>query len=107
MNERRVVGHEVGVGRPSPDAVAGDGGLVTLPTTEWPNPASAGLDELPTLGVLRVMNEQDRLVPAAVRAELGSVAQAVDAIADRLGQGGRLVYLGAGTSGRLAVMEAA
>ena len=72
--------------------------------TEARNPASAQLDELSTLEMLGVMNDEDAKVAAAVRAELPSIARAVDAIAERFGKGGRLFYIGAGTSGRLGVM---
>jgi len=74
--------------------------------TEARNPASARLDELSTLEMLGVMNDEDAKVAAAVRAELPAVARAVDAIAERFGEGGRLFYIGAGTSGRLGVLDA-
>ncbi len=79
--------------------------LGSLPT-ETPNPRSAHIDELPTLDMLRVINDEDALVAAAVRAELPGIARAVDAIAERLQRGGRLLYIGAGTSGRLGVLDA-
>ncbi len=79
--------------------------LATLPT-ESRNAASSELDTLPTLEMLRLINDQDAGVAAAVAAELTSVARAVDAIADRFEQGGRLFYIGAGTSGRLGVLDA-
>jgi N-acetylmuramic acid 6-phosphate etherase len=60
-----------------------------------------------TLEIVRLMNDEDATVPAAVRPVLPLIAAAVDAITDRLGRGGRLVYVGAGTSGRLAVLDAA
>lgn len=74
--------------------------------TEQPNPASAGIDGLPTEEMLRVINAQDREAPEAVGREIASIARAVDAIAACLGQGGRLFYIGAGTSGRLGVLDA-
>jgi len=74
--------------------------------TEARNPASARLDELSTLEMLGVMNDEDAKVATAVRAELPAVARAVDAIAERFGRGGRLFYIGAGTSGRLGVLDA-
>jgi N-acetylmuramic acid 6-phosphate etherase len=74
--------------------------------TEARNPASARLDELSTLEMLGVMNDEDAKVAAAVRAELPAIARAVDAIAKRFGEGGRLFYIGAGTSGRLGVLDA-
>ncbi|HZL26341.1 MAG TPA: N-acetylmuramic acid 6-phosphate etherase [Acidobacteriaceae bacterium] len=74
--------------------------------TEARNPATEHLDELPTLQMLEVMNDEDAKVAAAVRAELPSIALAVDDIAARFGRGGRLFYMGAGTSGRLGVLDA-
>jgi N-acetylmuramic acid 6-phosphate etherase len=79
--------------------------LSTLPT-EARNPASEHIDELPTLEMLRVINDEDAGVAAAVARELPHIANAVDAIADRFAQGGRLFYIGAGTSGRLGVLDA-
>lgn len=74
--------------------------------TEARNRATEHLDELSTLDMLRVINDEDASVAAAVRAELPQIARAVDAIADRFARGGRLFYLGAGTSGRLGVLDA-
>lgn len=74
--------------------------------TEQCNPASARIDTLPTEEVLRVINEQDAAVPAAVQAAIPAIARAVDGIAAALGNGGRLFYIGAGTSGRLGVLDA-
>ncbi len=79
--------------------------LATL-ATEARNPASEHIDTLPTLDMLRVINEEDSRVAAAVAAELPHIAAAVDAIAARFAQGGRLFYIGAGTSGRLGVLDA-
>jgi N-acetylmuramic acid 6-phosphate etherase len=78
-----------------------------LPRTEAMNPKTVDLDRLPTDALLARIAEEDATVPAAVAAELPAIAAAVDAIVERLLRGGRLIYLGAGTSGRLAVMEAA
>ena len=74
--------------------------------TEQANPASVRIDELPTLDILRVMNDEDRRVADAVAAELPSVAEAVDRIVEAMEAGGRLYYIGAGTSGRLGVLDA-
>jgi N-acetylmuramic acid 6-phosphate etherase len=74
--------------------------------TEARNPASKHIDELPTLRMLEIINDEDAKVAAAVRAELPAIARAVDAIAERFGRGGRLFYIGAGTSGRLGVLDA-
>jgi N-acetylmuramic acid 6-phosphate etherase len=74
--------------------------------TETRHPDSAHIDQLSTRQMLEVINEADRSVADAVHAELGRIAQAVDGIAERLEQGGRLFYTGAGTSGRLGVLDA-
>ena len=74
--------------------------------TEQPNPASASIDSLPTEEVLRVINAEDARVAEAVAQEIASIAQAVDAIVGAFEQGGRLFYIGAGTSGRLGVLDA-
>jgi N-acetylmuramic acid 6-phosphate etherase len=75
--------------------------------TEAANPASRDLDLLPAVEQARLMNAEDRRVADAVAAVLPAVATAVEAIAERLRRGGRLVYVGAGTSGRLAALDAA
>jgi len=74
--------------------------------TEQRNPRSVDIDALPTLEVLRIMNEEDHKVAAAVAAELPRIAAAVDAIVEAMERGGRLFYIGAGTSGRLGVLDA-
>jgi N-acetylmuramic acid 6-phosphate etherase len=75
-------------------------------TTEAVNPASAGIDELDAAGIVAVMNAEDAAVAAAVARESAAIARAIDVIADRFRRGGRLVYIGAGTSGRLGVLDA-
>jgi N-acetylmuramic acid 6-phosphate etherase len=75
--------------------------------TEHRNPSSRGLDRLPTQAILRLMNREDRKVAAAVGREIPSIARAVDAIVAGIRKGGRLLYVGAGTSGRLAALDAA
>ena len=75
--------------------------------TEGANPRSRGLDTLGTREILEVMNEEDRRAPVAVAAALPDVARAADLAADALRAGGRLIYAGAGTSGRLGVLDAA
>lgn len=75
-------------------------------TTESRNPASEGVDELSALEIVRLINREDAKVANAVADESTSIAQAIDVIADRLASGGRLVYLGAGTSGRLGILDA-
>jgi N-acetylmuramic acid 6-phosphate etherase len=75
--------------------------------TEQQNSASAGLDTLSALEIARVINQEDHKVAAAVERALPQIAQAIDAIADAIRSGGRLIYVGAGTSGRLAALDAA
>lgn len=79
----------------------------TSSLTEARNPATADIDTLPTLEMLHRINDADARVADAVREELPHIAVTVDAIADRLRAGGRLIYIGAGTSGRLGVLDAA
>jgi N-acetylmuramic acid 6-phosphate etherase len=78
-----------------------------LPPTERANQASADLEARSTLEILEIMNSEDARVADAVGERLTDIRDAVDAIVVRVRDGGRLVYLGAGTSGRLATMEAA
>jgi len=73
--------------------------------TEQRNPASADIDERTTLEVLRVINEEDKKVAHAVEAVLEAVAAAVELVATAFRRGGRLFYVGAGTSGRLGVLD--
>lgn len=74
--------------------------------TEQRNPASEGIDAKSTLELLRVINDEDRKVAEAVVPELPNIARAVDGIVERFQRGGRLFYIGAGTSGRLGVLDA-
>ena len=74
--------------------------------TEARNPLTENLDELSTLKMLEVINDEDARVAAAVRAELPHIARAIDEISERFRKGGRLFYIGAGTSGRLGVLDA-
>jgi N-acetylmuramic acid 6-phosphate etherase len=83
-----------------------DAETLTGLTTEQRHPASQHLDQLPTLDVLALMNAADAEVPAAVAQEIPRIGLAVDAIAAALERGGHLVYIGAGTSGRLGVLDA-
>ncbi|HEY0170432.1 MAG TPA: N-acetylmuramic acid 6-phosphate etherase [Pyrinomonadaceae bacterium] len=84
----------------SPDAP------IELPVTEQENPRTRELSRLPTADVLRLMNEEDAGVAAAVGRVLPEVGRAVDAVVGRLRAGGRLFYVGSGTSGRLGVLDA-
>lgn len=74
--------------------------------TEQRNSVSAELDLLDALGIVRVINNQDRLIAEAVTQELPKIAEAVEIIVEAVGAGGRLIYIGAGTSGRLGVLDA-
>jgi N-acetylmuramic acid 6-phosphate etherase len=78
-----------------------------LPITEQANPRSTRLDRLPTAEILALMNDEDAQVAAAVRATIPRIARVVDALAERLAADGRLLLFGAGTSGRLAALDAA
>lgn len=75
--------------------------------TEQANPESAGLDKMTSLEIVALMNRQDLGVVAAVERALPAIALLVDATAARLREGGRLFYVGAGTSGRLGMLDAA
>src|SRR5262245_28114041 len=75
-------------------------------TTEARNPASEDLDGLSAIEIVQLINSEDAKVAAAVALEGDVIAQAIDVIADRIGRGGRLIYFGAGTSGRLGVLDA-
>ncbi len=77
-----------------------------LPPTEQRNPLSNAMDDLNTLDFARLMNRIDAAVPLAVAEVLPQIAQGIDAIATQLSAGGRLFYMGAGTSGRLGVLDA-
>ncbi len=78
----------------------------SLPLTEMNNPRTTDIDLRSTREILQLINAEDRQVINAVAAELEHIAAAVDAIHARMGQGGRLIYIGAGTSGRLGILDA-
>ncbi|KUO20442.1 N-acetylmuramic acid 6-phosphate etherase [Streptomyces dysideae] len=75
-------------------------------TTEAFRPELSDIDQLATLDIARLMNGEDTSVPAAVAQRLPEIAAAIDAVADRMSHGGRLIYAGAGTAGRLGVLDA-
>ncbi len=75
--------------------------------TEQRNPNSTDIDELSTLEILKIINEEDKKVPLAVEKELPYIEKAVEEIVKAIKNGGRLLYFGAGTSGRLGVVDAA
>ncbi|MFN8442723.1 MAG: N-acetylmuramic acid 6-phosphate etherase [Caldilineaceae bacterium] len=79
---------------------------MTLSITETRNPASSKIDQLATLEMVKLINSEDAKVAVAVGAEAHSIATAIDAIVERMRRGGRLFYFGAGTSGRLGVLDA-
>ncbi|MGF1742232.1 N-acetylmuramic acid 6-phosphate etherase [Vibrio profundum] len=79
---------------------------LTKLTTEQRNPASEKIDTLSTIDMLRVINQEDQKVATAIERVLPEISQAVDLITHAFAHGGRLVYLGAGTSGRLGVLDA-
>jgi len=79
----------------------------STPLTEQENPRTAQISSLPTEEILRLMNEEDTRVADAVAQVLPEITRAVDGIVARFDQGGRLFYIGTGTSGRLGVLDAA
>ncbi len=75
-------------------------------TTERRNRATKNLDRMSSLELVTIMNREDARVPRAIARVLPELAQAVDLVAERLGQGGRLIYVGSGTSGRIGALDA-
>src|SRR4051812_48480808 len=80
---------------------------VTLLETEKANPATTEIDRMSPLEMMQVMNAEDAKVTEAIKLELPQIARAIEEIAARMRQGGRLIYVGAGTSGRLGILDAA
>ena len=74
--------------------------------TEGRNPNTMNIDKVSTLEAMRLMNEENKRVPEAIDTQLEQIAQAVDIIAAAIERGGHLIYVGAGTSGRLGVVDA-
>src|SRR5438477_10215512 len=74
--------------------------------TEARNPASMHLDEMGALEIVRLMNREDAAAVEAVATQADVIARAIDLVAEKFAAGGRLVYAGAGTSGRLGVLDA-
>ncbi|MER5780462.1 N-acetylmuramic acid 6-phosphate etherase [Streptomyces mobaraensis] len=91
---------------PSTPALAALRAQLAHLTTEAFRPELADIDRLPTLDIATVMNADDATVAAAVAGRLPAIAAAIDATAERMARGGRLVYAGAGTAGRLGVLDA-
>jgi N-acetylmuramic acid 6-phosphate etherase len=77
-----------------------------LPITEQENPKTAQIDQVSTLEALRLINDEDKTVAVAVEKVLPEIADTVDRVVERLKSGGRLFYVGTGTSGRLGVLDA-
>ena len=77
-----------------------------MTTTEQSNPNTTEIDRLPTLEALQIINAEDKKVAEAIEQVLPAIARAVDGIVERLARGGRLFYVGTGTSGRLGVLDA-
>jgi N-acetylmuramic acid 6-phosphate etherase len=80
--------------------------LQVIPITETDNPKTSEIDRVSTLDALRLINDEDKLVAEAVEKVLPDIASAVDKIVERMRNGGRLFYIGTGTSGRLGVLDA-
>jgi N-acetylmuramic acid 6-phosphate etherase len=96
-------------GMPSPAKKRGRAGVRRADErlTEQRNAGSRKLDRMSALEIVRLMNREDRLVAAAVGRELAAIARAADAIVAGIRNGGRLIYVGAGSSGRMGVLDAA
>ncbi|NNF06172.1 MAG: N-acetylmuramic acid 6-phosphate etherase [Candidatus Eisenbacteria bacterium] len=80
---------------------------ISVLTTEGRNPQSTNLDQLPIRAILELINVEDHRVPTAVQGEIPYIEQAVSLVVSAFKAGGRLIYVGAGTSGRLGVLDAA
>jgi len=74
--------------------------------TEKQNPESSGIDSMSVEQILNVINSQDKMVPFSVEKEIPYIARAVNIVVNAMKNGGRLIYIGAGTSGRLGVLDA-
>ncbi|MGI5997514.1 MAG: N-acetylmuramic acid 6-phosphate etherase [Lutispora sp.] len=80
--------------------------MLNMLITEQRNPNTRNIDNITTYEMLRKMNEEDKKVALAVEKELQNIAKAVDSITERIINGGRLIYVGSGTSGRLGILDA-
>ena len=75
-------------------------------TTEMRNPDTLDIDKVSTIEMIRKINNEDKKVAEAVELEIENIAKAVDEISERMTKGGRIIYIGAGTSGRLGILDA-
>ncbi|MEJ8304916.1 N-acetylmuramic acid 6-phosphate etherase [Saccharibacillus sacchari] len=75
-------------------------------TTEQPNPNTAGIDRLDSASIMRLINDEDRLIAERIRPLIPQIAVAADAVVEAFRAGGRLLYVGAGTSGRIGILDA-
>ncbi|MGD8167881.1 N-acetylmuramic acid 6-phosphate etherase [Herbiconiux sp. P16] len=91
---------------PTSPARTGDADSTSRLTTEAVDARYAEIDRLPIAELARLMNEADATVPTAIAAELPRIVPALEAVADRMSGGGRLIYVGAGTPGRIGVLDA-
>jgi N-acetylmuramic acid 6-phosphate etherase len=91
----------------NPEDAPGEATLLDERLTERRNPRTRRIDQLSTLAMVDLINAEDRLVAEAVAAERVAIASCIDMVVDSLRRGGRLIYVGAGTSGRLGVLDAA
>lgn len=80
---------------------------LTQLATESRNPKTMNLDELSSMEILRIMNEEDKKIPLAIEKELTAINSVIQEIIRAFNRGGRLIYMGAGTSGRLGILDAA
>ncbi|HEY1353133.1 MAG TPA: hypothetical protein VGF67_26260, partial [Ktedonobacteraceae bacterium] len=93
--------------RDEPRAVPAEQAAVAALGTEQVNPATTHIDRMSALEIAQAINAEDAKVAQAVAEELPQIARAIEEIARRLRRGGRLIYAGAGTSGRLGLLDAA
>ncbi|GAC1534600.1 MAG: hypothetical protein NVS2B7_02910 [Herpetosiphon sp.] len=103
--QRAVILGDLTPGQPVPVVTAANGGGGAV--TETANPATAAIDTVSTADMVRLINAEDQTVAGVVATQLPVIAAAIDEISARMGRGGRLIYAGAGTSGRLGLLDAA
>jgi N-acetylmuramic acid 6-phosphate etherase len=106
MHEVKAAPPAMGARKPSPQPAKPAKRPLEARLTEQRNPRSMRIDQLSSLEIVDLINAEDRLVAAAVSEERQQVARAIDLVVDCFVRGGRLLYVGAGTSGRLGVLDA-